>query len=119
MGVNLSWGNTIKAFENRIKKRVLVMEKDIQNLVNDTAEQILIAAKKHTPKDTGNLKNAWTLLGRGRGHKRKVTISNNLNYAGIIEYGSNKKAPARMLTQGVASGRRFMRRRIRQIKRKI
>lgn len=62
-----------------------LMEEEVQTVVRLTALEWTKQVKEETPVDTGRLRNAWqTQIG-----KFEATITNNMEYAEPVLYGSN------------------------------
>ena len=66
-----------------------LMAEAVQKLVQKTTLQWTTLAKKSTPVDTGNLRNGWKTDIR----KFKGTISNNVEYAEPVIYGTPSSLP--------------------------
>lgn len=67
-------------------------------------EMLIGRAKKNTPVDTGNLRNAWK---RTKATGGKVTVYNNTEYAAHVEYGHRVKVHGKF-TGKVVKGRKML-----------
>tara|TARA_A100001515_G_scaffold103586_1_gene84267 strand:+ start:282 stop:641 length:360 start_codon:yes stop_codon:yes gene_type:complete len=66
-----------------------LMKEAVQELIQKTTLQWTSLAKKATPVDTGNLRNSWQTNIR----KFKGSISNNVEYAEPVIYGTPSSLP--------------------------
>ena len=66
-----------------------LMKEAVQELVQKTTLQWTSLAKKATPVVTGNLRNSW----KTNIQKFKGTISNNVEYAEPVIYGTSSSLP--------------------------
>ena len=72
----------------RIDQIAGLMEEEVQEVVKRTALSWAGQVKEQTPVDTGRLRNAWqTQIG-----KLQAEITNNVEYAEPVLYGSNLPA---------------------------
>jgi len=115
--MGLSWGNSVRNFQNLTKRTAIDVEKSTMKIVDLTAKDVKRYAEQATPVKSGKLKRSWKILKRGRGKNRKVEILNRLDYASLVENGTSKMPPKRMLAKAVIRGDRLLKRRLEALKR--
>lgn len=118
MNVSMNWGNSIREFERAVRNSSKVVQEGIARVVDDTGKEVKRLAEAGTPVDTGKLRRGWRLKSSGRGRKRIAIIDNPVPYAAIIENGTRKRAPRRMLQKAFIRGERGLKRRLKALERK-
>lgn len=65
---------------------------EFREMVIDIAEELEGKVKEKTPKDTGNLQDAWHIgTIEKRGNEYYIEVCNNVEYAEPVEYGHRKR----------------------------
>jgi len=108
--MKLSWGNSIKKFQNHLGRTERYVENETGKLVDKTGRNVRADARSYTPVRTGLLKKSWVISKSGRGRGRKVTVSNEQDYATHVEEGTRKTMPRRMLAKAMIRNNRKMKR---------
>ena len=116
--MGLSWGNSIKNFQNLTKKTSKNVEKEMIKLVEKTGLGIYTDAKRGTPKETGRLRNSWKKKSRRKKKQFEYIVSNPVEYGIYIERGSRKSPPRRMLLKAFNSNVKKMKKGLKQIMKK-
>ena len=110
--MGLSWGNSLKNFQKSIKDTVKDTEKEMEKIMNQTGDVVKASAMKNTTSKSGRLRRGWRIQRKGKGSKRIDSIFNEVPYANIIENGSRKVPPRRMLMRAVRKGKVFLKRQL-------
>lgn len=116
--MSMNWGNTVANFVKTVNATSKDMQKDIQQVVDRTAKDVERMVKANTPVDSGRLRRGWRSTATGKGSKRIVRISNSVPYAKMVENGTRKMAPRRMLARAYVRGQRLLKRRLTALGRK-
>jgi len=117
--VKVSFGNTVREFQSLTKNTSKNVQKEIEALVRKTALEVVRDVKRFTPVRTGALRDAWKFQKRGSGRNTRYEISNSKKYATYIENGTRYIVPRRMLARALSLGENRLRKRLKQLERRI
>ena len=106
--MSLSWQKSIAQFKALGIQQSKFAEKEIGEIVDNTAEFLKWKAKEISPVDTGRLRRSYKKISVGKGSKRKVTVFNDavdpvtkVYYPILIEHGQPRTAPRRFFKKSV------------------
>lgn len=117
--VELTLGNTVKSFPLLADNPSPRVQKAIRRILERTTHEIIMKLRipgRDYNDRTGNLRGSWRRR-RLRGYRYKVF--SNTEYASFIEYGTVKISARRMLHREVYNARARLRRRLRDLQRKV
>jgi hypothetical protein len=78
------------------EKYLELTQKEFQQLLSKTSDNIISDLQEQTPKDTGAAANSWEVLSKD---KTSFTVSNDKDYIKYLNAGSSRQAPARFIEQ--------------------
>lgn len=81
----------LKKFKEKLEK--LEMEEFLNQQAKQLAQRLISLTKRKTPVDTGHLRRNWAMGSIEKvGKTYIVTISNNVEYASLVENGHRNKS---------------------------